>query len=52
MWRKIQVLQYLKSLTRQEQFVLTTAKEVLFAENAGQQCVAMSLTAIIYHHID
>lgn len=23
----------------------------LFGENAGKQCVAMSLTAIIYHHI-
>ena len=26
--------------------------EVLFGENAGKQCVAMSLTAIIYHHIE
>ena len=53
MWRKIQVLQYLKLLTRQEQFVLTTIKEMklLFGENAGKQCLAMSLTAIIYHHI-
>ena len=25
--------------------------EALFGENAGKQCVAMSLTAIIYHHI-
>ena len=26
--------------------------EVLFGENAGKQCVAMSLAAIIYHHIE
>ena len=26
--------------------------EALFGENAGKQCVAMSLTAIIYHHIE
>ena len=26
--------------------------EALFRENAGKQCVAMSLTAIIYHHIE
>ena len=26
--------------------------EVLFGENAGKQCVAMSLTVIIYHHIE
>ena len=26
--------------------------ESLFGENAGKQCVAMSLTAIIYHHIE
>ena len=26
--------------------------EVLFGENAGKQCVAMSLSAIIYHHIE
>ena len=26
--------------------------EVLYDENAGKQCVAMSLTAIIYHHIE
>ena len=26
--------------------------EVLFGENAGKQCVAISLTAIIYHHIE
>ena len=26
--------------------------QVLFGENAGKQCVAMSPTAIIYHHID
>ena len=26
--------------------------EVLFGENAGKQCVAMSLTAIIYHQIE
>ena len=26
--------------------------EALFGENAGKQCVAMSLTAIIYHQIE
>ena len=26
--------------------------EVLLGENAGKQCVAMSLTAVIYHHIE
>ena len=26
--------------------------ELLFGENAGKQCVAMSLSAIIYHHIE
>ena len=26
--------------------------EALFGENAGKRCVAMSLTAIIYHQID
>ena len=26
--------------------------EVLFGENAGKHCVAMSLTAIIYRHIE
>ena len=26
--------------------------EALFGENTGKQCVAMSLTAIIYHHIE
>ena len=26
--------------------------EALFGENVGKQCVAMSLTAIIYHHIE
>ena len=26
--------------------------EALFGENAGEQCVAMSLTAIIYRHIE
>ena len=26
--------------------------EALFGENGGKQCVAMSLTAIIYHHIE
>ena len=26
--------------------------EELFGENAGKQCVALSLTAIIYHHIE
>ena len=26
--------------------------KVLFVENAGKQCVAMSLAAIIYHHIE
>ena len=26
--------------------------EALFGENAGKQCVAMSLTTIIYHQID
>ena len=26
--------------------------EALFGENAGKQCVAMSLTAVIYHHIE
>ena len=26
--------------------------EALFGENAGKQCVAMSLNAIIYHHIE
>ena len=26
--------------------------EVLFGENAGKQWIAMSLTAIIYHHIE
>ena len=26
--------------------------EVLFGENVGKQCVAMSLTAVIYHHIE
>ena len=25
--------------------------EALFGENAGKQCVVMSLTAIIHHHI-
>ena len=25
---------------------------MLFGENAGKQCVAMSLSAIIYHHIE
>lgn len=31
MWGKIQVLQYLKLLTRQEQFVLTTIKEMKYS---------------------
>jgi len=26
--------------------------EALFGENAGKQCVAMSVTAIIYHQIE
>ena len=26
--------------------------ELLFGENAGKQCVAMSLSAVIYHHIE
>ena len=26
--------------------------EALFGENTGKQCVAMSLTAIIYNHIE
>ena len=53
MWRKIQALQYLISLTQQQQYVLTTAKEMnCSGENAGKQCVAMSLSAIIYHHIE
>ena len=26
--------------------------EVFFGGNAGKQCVTMSVTAIIYHHID
>ena len=30
-WRKIQVLQYLKLLTRQEQFVLTKIKEMKYS---------------------
>ena len=25
--------------------------QVLFGENAGKQCVTMSLTAVIYHHL-
>ena len=39
------------SSIQQEQYVLTTIQgnETLFGENAGKQCVAMSLT--IYHHI-
>ena len=40
------------SSIQQEQYVLTTIQgnETLFGENAGKQCVAMSLTATIYHH--
>ena len=54
MWRKIEILQYLKLLTRQEWVCAdyNQGKEVLFGENAGKQCVAKSLTAIIYHHIE
>ena len=46
---KIQALQYLMSTIQQEQYVLTTIQgnETLFGENAGKQCVAMSLTATI-----
>ena len=41
------------STIQQEQYVLTTIQgnETLFGENAGKQCVTMSLTATIYHHI-
>ena len=42
------------SSIQQEQYVLTGSKgnEAFFGENAGKQFVAMSLTAIIYHHIE
>ena len=57
MWRKIQVLQYLKLLTRWTRTVYADynqGNEVLFGENAGKQCVAnyVTYTAIIYHHIE
>ena len=26
--------------------------QVLFGENAGKQCVTLSLTAVIYHHLE
>ena len=26
--------------------------QVLFDENAGKQCLTMSLTAVIYHHLE
>ena len=26
--------------------------QVLFGENAGKQCMTMSLTAVIYHHLE
>ena len=39
---------------QQEQYVLTTVKEIkyFFGENAGKQCVTMSLTAVSYHHLE
>ena len=39
---------------QQEQYVLTTVKEIkyFFCENAGKQCVTMSLTVVIYHHLE
>ena len=33
-------------------FDYSQGNEALFGENAGKQCVAMSLTAIIYHQIE
>ena len=39
---------------QQEQYVLITysqGNQALFDENAGKQCVTMSLTAVIYRHL-
>ena len=54
MWRKIQALQSLISLIQQPLCLLTTnpGTEALFGENAGKQCVAMLIIAIIYHQIE
>ena len=38
---------------QQEQYVLTTVKEMKYSgEDAGKQCVTMSLSAVIYHHTE
>ena len=39
---------------QQEQYVRTAVKEIkyFFGENASKQCVTMSLTAVIYHHLE
>lgn len=39
-------------LTRTVSADYSQRNEALFSENAGKQCVAMSLTAIIYHQIE
>ena len=53
MWRKIQVLQILDIIdpTTTVSADSSQGNEALFGVNAGKQCVAMSLTAIIYHQI-
>ena len=40
---------------QQEQYVLTTVKEIKFSLVKcwhGKQCVAMSLTTVVFHHIE
>ena len=54
MWRKIQALQYMIYIfdpTTTVSADSSQGNEALFGVNSGKQCVALSLTAIIYHQI-
>ena len=43
-----------RALVRQQpcNAFFATVNQVLFGENTGKQCVTMSLTAVIYHHLE